>query len=118
MLPVRRLVGDESTTAQTTSRSYSAVVGISRGSSSSGDEPECGDAEFGSCRRSLERGVDLGELVFDSCLADLEALDFAEPAFAFGFDDAGFKVVVDLLEPGPLGGVRSEERASDAGFLN
>ncbi|MBH0775033.1 hypothetical protein [Nocardia bovistercoris] len=28
---------------------------------------------------------------------------FAEPAFAFGLDDAGFEVVVDLFEPSPAG---------------
>ncbi|WP_227998872.1 hypothetical protein [Nocardia australiensis] len=49
--------------------------------------------------------------------ADRGAPNYAEPAFAFGFDDAGFEVVVDLFEPGPLGGVRPEERASDTGVL-
>ncbi|MFG3524002.1 hypothetical protein ACGF5S_27370 [Nocardia nova] len=50
-------------------------------------DPKRRDAEFDSCRRSVERGVGLGELVFDAGVADLEALDFAEPAFASGFDD-------------------------------
>lgn len=51
--------------------------------------------------------------------ANLQTLDFAEPAFAFGFDDADFEVVVDLFEPGPLGGVRSKERTTDTcAFMN
>ena len=50
--------------------------------------------------------VDLGELVFGAGEADLEAFDFAEPAFAFGFGDAGDQVVADLGEAGPLGGIR------------
>jgi hypothetical protein len=60
----------------------------------------------------LERGVDLGELVFDAAVADLESLDFAEPAFAFRLDDAGFEIAADLFQPGALCGVRSQERAS------
>jgi len=32
--------------------------------------------------------VDLGEFVFDSGEADLESLDFAEPAMKFGLVDA------------------------------
>jgi hypothetical protein len=39
----------------------------------------------------------------------LESLDFAEPAFAFRFDDAGFEVVADLFESGALCGVWSQE---------
>jgi hypothetical protein len=33
--------------------------------------------------------VDLGEFVVGSGEADLESFDFAEPAFVFGFGDAG-----------------------------
>jgi hypothetical protein len=33
--------------------------------------------------------VDLGELVVGACEADVESFGFAEPAFAFGFGDAG-----------------------------
>ena len=33
--------------------------------------------------------VDLGELVAGAGEADFQALDFAEPAFALGFGDAG-----------------------------
>jgi phosphatidate phosphatase APP1 len=62
----------------------------------------------------LERGIDLGELVLDAAVADLESLDFAEPSFAFRLDDAGFEVVADLDESVTLCGVRSQERASHA----
>jgi hypothetical protein len=40
--------------------------------------------------------VDLGEFVFGAGEADLEAFGFAEPAFAFGFGDAGGQVVADF----------------------
>jgi hypothetical protein len=46
--------------------------------------------------------------------ADLEALDLAGPALAFGLGDAVAQVVPDFLEPALLGGVRPQERASDA----
>ena len=39
---------------------------------------------------------DLGEFVFGAGEAYLQAFDFAEPAFAFGFGYAGFEVVADL----------------------
>jgi hypothetical protein len=51
----------------------------------------------------------MGELVVCSCEADLEALDLAEPAFAFGFRDAGEEVVADVDQTRPLGRVRSQE---------
>jgi hypothetical protein len=53
--------------------------------------------------------VQLGELVVRRAEADLEAVGFAGPAFAFGFGDAGGQVVADLLEPAALGGVRPQE---------
>jgi hypothetical protein len=58
---------------------------------------------------ALQGGVDLGELVLGAGEADLEALDLAEPAFAFGFGDAVVQVVPDFFETGPLGGVRPQE---------
>ncbi len=61
--------------------------------------------------------VDLGELVVGAGEADLESFDFAEPAFVFGFADAGDQVVADLGDAGPLGGVGPEHRAADAGVL-
>ena len=43
--------------------------------------------------------VELRDLVFDPGVADLEPFYFTEPAFAFGFDDPGFEVVLNFLEP-------------------
>ncbi|GLB92279.1 hypothetical protein Mkiyose1088_42450 [Mycobacterium kiyosense] len=42
--------------------------------------------------------VDLGGLIVGGGEADLQAFDFAEPAFASGLGDAGFEVVADLDE--------------------
>jgi hypothetical protein len=61
--------------------------------------------------------VDLGEFVFGSGEADLESFDFAEPAFALGFGDAGDEVVADLGDAGPLGRVGPVEGASEAAVL-
>ena len=58
---------------------------------------------------ALQGRVDLGELVFRAGEADLETLDLAEPAFAFGLGDAVVQVDPDLLEAVPLGGVRPQE---------
>lgn len=58
--------------------------------------------------------VELCEFPLGAGQADLEALDLAEPAFAFGFGDAGDEVVADLDEPVALGGVGPEYRAADA----
>ena len=63
---------------------------------------------------ALQGRVDLGELVLGAGEADLESLDLAEPAFAFSLGDPVVQVVADLLEPGPLGGIRPQERAPDA----
>ena len=57
-----------------------------------------------------------GEFVADSCEADLEAFGLAVPSFAFGFGDAGEKVVADFLESGVLAGVGAQARAADAGL--
>jgi hypothetical protein len=56
----------------------------------------------------------LGELVFGAGEADFEAFDFAEPAFAFGFGDAGGQVVADLGDAGPLGRVGPVQGAAQA----
>src|ERR1035441_8642713 len=56
--------------------------------------------------------VDLGELVPGAGEADFQALDFAEPAFALGFGDAGQEIVADLGDAGPLGGLRPVHAAS------
>jgi hypothetical protein len=63
--------------------------------------------------------VELGELVAGAGEADLEAFDLAEPAFAFGFADAGKQVVADLLQADSLRWVWSQERTSDTRvFMN
>jgi hypothetical protein len=61
--------------------------------------------------------VDLGEFGFGAGETDLEAFDFAEPAFVLGFGDAGGEVVADLDQAGSLGGVGPQERASDTGVF-
>src|ERR1035437_1530163 len=61
--------------------------------------------------------VDLGELVLGAGEADFQALDFAEPAFALGFGDAGQEVVADLGDAGPLGGLRPVHAASQTAML-
>ena len=48
----------------------------------------------------------MGEFVFDAGVADVEAFDFAELAFAFGLDNAGLQIVADLFEPAALRRVR------------
>ena len=58
--------------------------------------------------------VQLGELVPCRVEADLEALGFAGPAFAFGFGDAGGQVAADAFQPRPLSWVNAEEGAPDA----
>ena len=60
--------------------------------------------------------VGLGELAGGGGEADFDSFGFADPAFAFGLGDAGVEVVVDLLQAVALGGVDSQEGASDAGF--
>ena len=58
---------------------------------------------------ALQGRVDLGEFVLGAGEADLEALDLAEPAFAFGLGDAVVQVGPDFLEAVPLGRVRPQE---------
>jgi hypothetical protein len=49
----------------------------------------------------------LSELVAGGCKADVEAIDFAEPALLAGFGDAVDEIVVDLDQSGPLGWIGS-----------
>jgi hypothetical protein len=63
---------------------------------------------------SAAASVDLAELVVSAGEADLESFDLAEPAFAFGFGDAGGEVVADLGDAGPLGGVGPEQQRMQA----
>ncbi|WP_034089692.1 hypothetical protein [Streptacidiphilus albus] len=48
--------------------------------------------------------------------AHLEALDFAEPAVAAGFEDPVAQVLDDLDESGPLARVQLQDGAADAGL--
>lgn len=61
--------------------------------------------------------VDLGEFGGGSGEADLEAFDFAEPAFTFGLGDTGGEVVPDVGQAGgsrpARGGHRSSSGRSD-----
>jgi hypothetical protein len=57
---------------------------------------------------ALECGVDLGDLVFGSGQAGLQAFDFAEPSFSFGFQDSSFEIVTDLQKSRSLIRVRPE----------
>jgi hypothetical protein len=61
--------------------------------------------------------VDLGELVLGAGEADFEAFGFAEPAFAFGFGDAGDAGDADFGDAGPLVGVGPVQGAAQAGVL-
>ncbi|MGW2410458.1 hypothetical protein ACWCXK_39045 [Streptomyces sp. NPDC001739] len=45
---------------------------------------------------TLEYYIDLGEFLFGADDADTQSLNFADPAFTFGFGDPVAKVVSDL----------------------
>ncbi|GAB2491749.1 hypothetical protein GCM10027187_68250 [Streptosporangium sandarakinum] len=63
--------------------------------------------------------ADPRKLVLRSGEADSQTFDLAETSFAFGFGDMGEQVVLDLLQPGALGRVGSEERATNTSvFMN
>ncbi len=61
--------------------------------------------------------VDLSQLALRTGEADVQPFDLAVPSFAFGLGDAGDAIVADVSQPGPLGRIRSEERASDTSML-
>lgn len=61
------------------------------------------------------QGRELGDLRFGSGEADLKSFDLVEPAFAFGFGNAGEQVVVDVLKAALLSLVGAEHRAAYAG---
>ena len=52
---------------------------------------------------AFDASVEAGEFAFSGLQADLEALDFAEPAVAFGFGDAGGQVVARSRRGGAAG---------------
>ena len=74
---------------------------------------ECGHAELDCGGLPPQGRVDLGELVVGAGEADLQSVDFAEPALAFGFGDAVVEVAADLLQAGALRWGWPQERASD-----
>ena len=78
-----------------------------------GDVAVGGDAEVDVLASAGDGGVGLGEFAGGGGEADLESFGFAGPAFAFGFGDAGVEVVADFFEAVALGGVDSQEWASD-----
>jgi hypothetical protein len=51
--------------------------------------------------------IDLRKLVLRAGETDSQTFDLAEPAFAFGFGDAGEQVVSDVGQPCPLGWIWS-----------
>ncbi|MFE7931870.1 hypothetical protein ACFU6S_24750 [Streptomyces sp. NPDC057456] len=55
-------------------------------------------------------GIQLGELVLGSGKADLEPFQLAQPALAFGLDDAGQEVVADLDQAAALVGLGTEHQ--------
>jgi hypothetical protein len=55
----------------------------------------------------LVPGGELGEFVWGGGEADVQPVDFAQPAFGVGFGDAVEEVVADLDQSGSLGRVRS-----------
>jgi len=57
----------------------------------------------------------LGQLDFDSAEDDLEPFD-SRASLRVGLDDAGFEVVADLFQPGPLSRVRLQDRTPDTCF--
>ena len=85
-----------------------------RGRGASGEVAVAGDAECDGGAASLDCVVDLCEFVFGCGETDAESFGFADPAFAFGFGDAGDEVVADLFEAGPGGGVGTQQWATEA----
>ncbi|MGK2879626.1 MAG: hypothetical protein ACSLE6_02110 [Mycobacterium sp.] len=61
--------------------------------------------------------VDLGKFVFDPGEADVESLDFAEPAVKLGLADSVLEVAADLFQAWSLGWVWPEKRTSDTCVL-
>jgi hypothetical protein len=70
------------------------------GSTSDVPDSEVNDEHFG--RGGGRAVVDLGELVVGAVEADLESLDLAKPALAFGLSDAGDEIVADFRDARPL----------------
>ena len=80
------------------------------------DVGEGGHAELGTAVAAGGDLVHLGELGPGAGQADFQSFGFAEPAGRFGLSDTGGQVAADLREAGPLGGVRAQQQAAQAGF--
>jgi len=89
-----------------------AQVGLGK----AGDVGEGGHTEVDRGASCYEL-VELGQFRFGCGEADFQSLDFTEPAFTFGFVDAGLQVLQDLQQAIALGGVRAQQRATDACVL-
>lgn len=72
------------------------------------------------CSLSCGEGVELGEFVAGCGEADVESVEFTEPAFMVGFGDAVEEVVMDLDQPGPVSGVgrRSGQRMHACSWMH
>jgi hypothetical protein len=93
------------------------VMGVcGGGEGGGGDVAVGGDAEADGLGAACGGPAGLGEFAVRGGEADAESFGFAGPAFAFGFGEAGQEVVADFFEAVALGGVDSQEGASDAGF--
>jgi hypothetical protein len=53
--------------------------------------------------------VDLAEFLLGACEVNLESFNLTEPAFTFGFGDAGHQVVADLDNPVAHGRIGAEQ---------
>jgi hypothetical protein len=84
------------------------------GEGGGGDVAVGGDAEVDGLGSAGGGQVGLGDLAGGGGEADAESFGFSGPAFAFGFGDAGEEAVADFFEAVALGGVDSQQGASDA----
>lgn len=79
------------------------------------DLGECWNADVDH-RAAADDLVDLPEFLLGACEVNLESFDLAEPAFTFGFGDAGHQVVADLDNPVAPGRIGAEQGAAQAGL--
>lgn len=61
--------------------------------------------------------IHLSELDFGAFERDPQPFGVAEPAVLFGFSDAFFEIVDDVLEPVDLTGIRTEKGTTEACVL-
>ena len=84
---------------------------------SAGGLGERGDAQIDRGGAAGGDLLHLGELVVGAGQADLESFGFAEPPVGLGLSDPREQVVADLDQTLALGGVRSQQRASQTRVL-